>query len=114
MTKINLYLLSIDLKEAIEYIVSTSLVEVKVPSSINDISKSIEDNINELSLGVIKANPEWLKYKIVNVVNEKDSTELWYFARIPYEYKYMINKNYHMIKLSASEDNRILRLKYYL
>lgn len=114
MTKIVLYLLSIDLKEAIEYIVSSNLLEVNPPSVTNDTSKSIEENLNSLSADVVKANPDWLKYKIVNVINQNNCTELWYFARIPYEYKYMINKNYNMIKLSTCEDNRILRLKYFL
>jgi rRNA maturation protein Rpf1 len=114
MTKIVLYLLSIDIKEGIEYIVSSSILELKPPIANNDTTRSVKENLYELSSSIINANPDWLKYKIVNVLNKEGITELWYFARIPHEYKYMINKNYHTIKLSTSEDNDVLRLKYYL
>jgi hypothetical protein len=112
MIKILLYLLSIDIKEGIEYIVSNSPLEVIPPQIDNDLTKSITENLHTLSNSIIKANPDWLKYKIVEVINNEDHTQLWYFSRIPYEYKYMINTKFHFIKLSMTENNKILRLKY--
>jgi hypothetical protein len=112
MTKIVLFLLSIDIKEGIEYIVSKSMVELKLPSINNDITNTIKDNINTFAKTVVKANPDWLKFKIVDVINTDECTELWFFARIPYEYKYMLSSDYHMVKLSITDNNNILRMKY--
>jgi hypothetical protein len=114
MTEIILFLLSIDIKEGIEYIVSKNVLELQPPRIKNDLSNTVRDNLYSFVQSIIKANPDWLKLKIVDVVNKEDKTELWYFARIPYEYKYMIDNSHHLIKLSATEDNNILRLKYFL
>lgn len=114
MTDIVLFLLSIDIKEGIEYIVSKNILEIQPPRITNDVSIDMKENLKTFAQSVIKANPDWLKFKIVDVLNKDQKTELWYFARIPYEYKYMIDHSYHLIKLSSTDDNNILRLKYFL
>lgn len=113
MTKLILCLFTIDNKDALDYILSRSNITLSLPYLENDVSLTIKENIKNLVDSCVRADVDWLKLKVFEIRNVGQDTEILYFGRIPYEYKYMV-KNAYFVRPSITEDETILKMKYFI
>jgi hypothetical protein len=113
MTKLILCLFTIDNKDVLDYILSRSNITLSLPYLDNDVNLTIKENIKNLVDSCVRADVDWLKLKVFEIRNVGQDTEILYFGRIPYEYKYMV-KNAYFIRPSITEDETILKMKYFI
>lgn len=113
MIKLILCIFSIDYKDGLEYIMSTSKVQVKLPYLENNPNISIQENLKTLIETYIKVDTNWLKLKIFDIINKDGSTEIYYLGRIPYEYKHM-TKDIFLVRPELSDDPTLMKMKYFI
>lgn len=85
--KLNLILMSYDIKDNESYILSLEKTELVLPCVDNDTSKSIKDNLADLIRKYVYVNPDWLELKLYDVRNINDESHIYFIGMIPKEYE---------------------------